>query len=123
MPQSLPAFVEDPGGQRHQRQGVHESREHAGAVIAVGLDFVGRPGLQIDTEPGEQQGQTVGKVVAGVGEQRETRSEEHTSELQSPCNLVCRLLLEKKKKNKKRTTKQHKATARTPTCHVPSSLS
>src|SRR2546426_7273559 len=31
------------------------------------------------------------------------RSEEHTSELQSPCNLVCRLLLEKKKK------KQHRA--------------
>src|SRR5256885_9855584 len=28
------------------------------------------------------------------------RSEEHTSELQSPCNLVCRLLLEKKKKPK-----------------------
>src|SRR5256885_12010945 len=28
---------------------------------------------------------------------REDRSEEHTSELQSPCNLVCRLLLEKKK--------------------------
>src|SRR5688500_19197061 len=27
----------------------------------------------------------------------EMRSEEHTSELQSPCNLVCRLLLEKKK--------------------------
>src|SRR5256885_13212605 len=29
---------------------------------------------------------------------RNARSEEHTSELQSPCNLVCRLLLEKKKK-------------------------
>src|SRR2546426_6877012 len=29
------------------------------------------------------------------------RSEEHTSELQSPCNLVCRLLLEKKKKKHK----------------------
>src|ERR1022692_993172 len=28
---------------------------------------------------------------------RHNRSEEHTSELQSPCNLVCRLLLEKKK--------------------------
>src|SRR5256885_12341794 len=28
---------------------------------------------------------------------RKRRSEEHTSELQSPCNLVCRLLLEKKK--------------------------
>src|SRR5580658_11366884 len=31
---------------------------------------------------------------------RNCRSEEHTSELQSPCNLVCRLLLEKKKKIK-----------------------
>src|SRR2546426_6115442 len=30
------------------------------------------------------------------------RSEEHTSELQSPCNLVCRLLLEKKKKNERK---------------------
>src|SRR5256885_9183100 len=29
------------------------------------------------------------------------RSEEHTSELQSPCNLVCRLLLEKKNKKKR----------------------
>src|SRR5256885_2887351 len=41
--------------------------------------------------------------VLGVGavdeEQRlAKRSEEHTSELQSPCNLVCRLLLEKKNK-------------------------
>src|ERR1022692_491684 len=34
------------------------------------------------------------------------RSEEHTSELQSPCNLVCRLLLEKKKKNKTNTMLQ-----------------
>src|SRR5688500_19837213 len=33
--------------------------------------------------------------LAGPG----ARSEEHTSELQSPCNLVCRLLLEKKKNN------------------------
>src|SRR5256885_6058309 len=39
------------------------------------------------------------------------RSEEHTSELQSPCNLVCRLLLEKKKKHRHdsllRTRQQH----------------
>src|SRR5256885_7209683 len=32
-----------------------------------------------------------------VAQGRQARSEEHTSELQSPCNLVCRLLLEKKK--------------------------
>src|SRR2546426_7768393 len=34
------------------------------------------------------------------------RSEEHTSELQSPCNLVCRLLLEKKKKRTRTTAQQ-----------------
>src|SRR5688500_19697157 len=37
-----------------------------------------------------------GKKVAVVGSG--PRSEEHTSELQSPCNLVCRLLLQKKKR-------------------------
>ena len=36
------------------------------------------------------------------------RSEEHTSELQSPDHLVCRLLLEKKKKQKKKTKKKNK---------------
>src|SRR2546426_4750939 len=35
------------------------------------------------------------------------RSEEHTSELQSPCNLVCRLLLEKKKKHSTSGTPRH----------------
>src|SRR5256885_16746721 len=36
-------------------------------------------------------------AAAAVGLVLPHRSEEHTSELQSPCNLVCRLLLEKKK--------------------------
>src|SRR5256885_5250457 len=36
-------------------------------------------------------------TIAGVLFGELLRSEEHTSELQSPCNLVCRLLLEKKK--------------------------
>src|SRR5256885_7049371 len=36
-----------------------------------------------------------------LGNAANGRSEEHTSELQSPCNLVCRLLLEKKKKNER----------------------
>src|SRR5256885_3845948 len=43
-----------------------------------------------------------GKVVTPYRSFRSAtfaRSEEHTSELQSPCNLVCRLLLEKKKNN------------------------
>src|SRR5690348_17536733 len=51
--------------------------------------------------------------------ERETRSEEHTSELQSPVHLVCRLLLEKKKKkmsnqNRHRTQPQ---VSETPAVH------
>src|SRR5207249_8919582 len=41
-------------------------------------------------------------------EQQPPRSEEHTSELQSRFDLVCRLLLEKKKKKKKRIEKKKK---------------
>src|SRR5256885_9282012 len=44
------------------------------------------------------------------------RSEEHTSELQSPCNLVCRLLLEKKKKQRTGSLQAH-------TCHIPTRYS
>src|ERR1039457_7322776 len=43
------------------------------------------------------------KPISGdevIARLRARRSEEHTSELQSPCNLVCRLLLEKKNKYK-----------------------
>src|SRR5688572_31556958 len=49
-------------------------------------------------EPLREQFDVIGFDPRGVGE----RSEEHTSELQSQSNLVCRLLLEKKKKNKKK---------------------
>src|SRR2546426_2213738 len=50
-----------------------------------------------------------GEAAAAVGQMIRVhgmRSEEHTSELQSPCNLVCRLLLEKKKKKKKKKKRQ-----------------
>ena len=45
-----------------------------------------------------------------------SRSEEHTSELQSPCNLVCRLLLEKKKKKKQKQSTR--TTTITPLYHT-----
>src|SRR6516162_10717187 len=45
---------------------------------------------------GKEQGLIL--QMPNVGITGSPRSEEHTSELQSPCNLVCRLLLEKKKK-------------------------
>src|SRR2546426_6198278 len=48
-----------------------------------------------------QKLRAAGAIILGKTNLSE-RSEEHTSELQSPCNLVCRLLLEKKKKTKNR---------------------
>src|SRR5690242_10482143 len=60
--------------------------------MAVGVDLRGESyGLLIDQ---------IGEVLRLPEESR--RSEEHTSELQSHVNLVCRLLLEKKKKKRKR---------------------
>src|SRR5256885_11416099 len=44
-----------------------------------------------------QQDELEGNAPEEFVERPSDRSEEHTSELQSPCNLVCRLLLEKKK--------------------------
>src|SRR5688572_32161965 len=51
------------------------------------------------------QGKRRQREYASRGAQR--RSEEHTSELQSQSNLVCRLLLEKKKKKKKKKREYH----------------
>src|SRR5205807_8833786 len=68
----------------------------AGAIATYGL--LERPA---SAEPGSGQAMaelTTGVAVlgGGVGGLTVARSEEHTSELQSPCNLVCRLPLEKK---------------------------
>src|SRR2546426_2394404 len=52
---------------------------------------------------------------------RRARSEEHTSELQSPCNLVCRLLLEKKNKRKRPLPRNARPSPwRAPPPHIPS---
>src|SRR2546426_12575211 len=58
--------------------------------VAQALELPGLAGVRREKHPA-----TVHQVIA------EVRSEEHTSELQSPCNLVCRLLLEKKKNKDK----------------------
>src|SRR2546426_6579401 len=52
--------------------------------------------LQVKTRKGVVK--KLGGTGNSLGAGETSRSEEHTSELQSPCNLVCRLLLEKKKK-------------------------
>src|SRR5438034_5702913 len=54
-----------------------------------------------------------GSVQPGRGGPGRARSEEHTSELQSHSDLVCRLLLEKKKKQKRQEKKKEKETSGT----------
>src|SRR5256885_10747648 len=50
---------------------------------------------EVELRRGEGLRRVMRRLALHIEEQQ--RSEEHTSELQSPCNLVCRLLLEKKK--------------------------
>src|SRR5256885_9131148 len=62
--------------------------------VAVNDGLNNDPGL-VNRDPFD--GGLMIKVKLSNPAEAEKRSEEHTSELQSPCNLVCRLLLEKKK--------------------------
>src|SRR2546426_6536098 len=62
-------------------------------VPGLRVGVIPQLGVHVPTEPehAHHEGLAIGCVGRLV-----PRSEEHTSELQSPCNLVCRLLLEKK---------------------------
>src|SRR5205807_5648977 len=52
--------------------------------------------LPFSAEAPKFEREVLAAIYEGRGDEIPVRSEEHTSELQSPCNLVCRLLLEKK---------------------------
>src|SRR3989454_11313367 len=81
-------------GEPPLRLGTTYTVEQSGALAL--LDSLARPTPTTVVGPS-------GQILAAAA--RGDRSEEHTSELQSPCNLVCRLLLEKKKK-KRNTSKR-----------------
>src|SRR2546426_5992567 len=72
---------------------LHGQAAHHAERLVLGIEGGAQPRRPVR----RAQLQLVDPVDVNVLRQR---SEEHTSELQSPCNLVCRLLLEKKKKNK-----------------------
>src|SRR2546430_12748386 len=66
--------------------------------------LIGSSGARFAIAVGDIAYNDGGNYNYGDLEETGTRSEEHTSELQSQSNLVCRLLLEKKKKKNKNTT-------------------
>src|SRR5690242_21236307 len=70
-----------------------------GVVGPGGLDDPSLP-LQLVLELAGRPTRVAGEDPRALARRRVRRSEEHTSELQSHVNLVCRLLLEKKKKKK-----------------------
>src|SRR5258708_3853493 len=72
---------------------------HEAAVNTANIDALSRRGDRYSIK-GVLHARKTGTVYPD-------RSEEHTSELQSPDHLVCRLLLEKKKKKKKNIRKHH----------------
>src|SRR5256885_6544499 len=75
---------------QHETRGAQRDPGELGHHTAGSVPLRDRTGLI----PGGYTGRRArGKDAEGAA----ARSEEHTSELQSPCNLVCRLLLEKKK--------------------------
>src|SRR2546426_9579548 len=63
-----------------------------GEVLAHSVDFA-----DLYFQLAHQESWSLEDGIVKDGSASMERSEEHTSELQSPCNLVCRLLLEKKK--------------------------
>src|SRR5690348_17444237 len=82
------------------RSPVGHARDGAGGLAHVVVEHA-------RTDPRRERSLRVAGQVGGLGPHeiggvvREHRSEEHTSELQSPVHLVCRLLLEKKKKKER----------------------
>ena len=61
----------DPGGEDDEGEGVDEGGEDAGALVAEGLLVGGGAALEVDGDEGEQDGEHVGDVVAGLGDEGE----------------------------------------------------
>src|SRR2546426_6552578 len=76
----------------------HVRLEDAGGVIPLPLSVQDSLRRQPSGEQRHRGALMVERPAHEPGGAPAHRSEEHTSELQSPCNLVCRLLLEKKKR-------------------------
>src|SRR5256885_2945105 len=93
-PLPLPAALRIWGDFLALRRLLNELAGRAGAPAVVPPGAVGKA---VAFDRGAPVTQVTHRLNRGESAPPPARSEEHTSELQSPCNLVCRLLLEKKK--------------------------
>src|SRR5436190_5988729 len=82
-------------------------------VLAVAGLTTSRPAISALDRPCATSRSTSRSRPVSASTSWVSRSEEHTSELQSHSDLVCRLLLEKKKNNKKKKQNQNKETQNT----------
>src|SRR2546426_2979794 len=82
-------------GSRSRGRPIEKGAEYVPAAATVSVVGVAMP----PKAPRRRPGRPITPSPDSSSPADASRSEEHTSELQSPCNLVCRLLLEKKKKN------------------------
>src|SRR6267142_1634920 len=89
--------LRQPCGGIQQRAAVHAQIATIAQLRQDGLRYAPEAELQGRAVLDQQRGAYRNRALNAGGRRR--RSEEHTSELQSHVNLVCRLLLEKKKKN------------------------
>src|SRR5207244_6782465 len=90
----------------HFHQDLHSFPTRRSSDLLQRLRLRRRGRRIVRTRGRASRGQPDGSVRAGQ-RRSENRSEEHTSELQSPDHLVCRLLLEKKKTSKCQTRRIH----------------
>src|SRR2546425_5908522 len=90
----------------HRNRRRQENVHHVAGRVARVRCYAGNVCKRLNQAFGQQEARRQFVIVAGGahGHADRARSEEHTSELQSLAYLVCRLLLEKKKKNRNSTT-------------------
>src|SRR5207302_9700823 len=109
-PQRTPQAKRATGNPKREKREGHAQWQRQHDDERIGKAFELRREHHVHEDGGQQHGQQ--QIPSGFFENfhlaRKKRSEEHTSELQSRENLVCRLLLEKKKKKKKKNTAKKK---------------
>jgi len=76
-------LIKDEERDDDQRAGVDQGGQYSGPVVAVGFRRAGRARLQVDRDQRKQQGEKVGKIVPGLGQQREGMRSDASHDQQS----------------------------------------